>query len=274
MKDYLEFAKDIAMFAKDEMLKHYNYDISLNFKLDKSVVTVVDKEINRYLIDKVKEVYPTHSVNGEEENYNLGSEYAWVCDPLDGTGMYVNHVPVFVFSLALVHNGEPIVGVVYNPIEERMYSAIKGEGAYVNDVKIIVNDKHLGALGYKTDIEIFKNNIIDEVLMMKELKDVSKVSAIGSVARACMAVATGDFSCVIFPGTEHGNCDIAASKLIVTEAGGRVTNLYNEEQRYDKDIMGGIISNGISHDEIYEIVRKYVTQKDTFEKQKLLEKTI
>lgn len=73
-----------------------------------------------------------------------------------------------------------------------------------------------------------------------------------------MAIAEGYFSCDVFPGTEHGNCDIAASYLIVTEAGGKVTNLYGEEQRYDRDIKGAIISNGVSHENMLEIVKKYI----------------
>lgn len=94
--------------------------------------------------------------------------------------------------------------------------------------------------------------------MITELKSSSKISSIGSVARSCMAIATGDFSCDIFPGTKHGNCDLAASYLIVTEAGGKVTNLYGKDQRYDTDIKGAIITNGISHNEVLNIVRKYV----------------
>ena len=258
LNDYLEFAKEIALYAGKIMLEFYNDNIDLNYKEDKTVVTLVDKKINSYLIEKVKENYQNHSVIGEEESLKKDSEYVWVCDPLDGTGMYVNHIPVFVFSLALVHNGEPIVGVIYNANEDKMYSAIKGEGAYCNNVKIHVNDKDLGDLGYRTNIEIFNNNIIDEVSLLKELKSSSKISSIGSVARSCMAIATGDFSCDIFPGTSHGNCDLAASYLIVTEAGGKVTNIYGEEQRYDSDIKGAIITNGISHEKVLQKVKKYI----------------
>ena len=258
LNDYLEFAKEIALYAGKIMLEFYNDNIDLNYKEDKTVVTFVDKKINSYLIEKVKEKYQNHSVIGEEESLKKDSEYVWVCDPLDGTGMYVNHIPVFVFSLALVHNGEPVVGVIYNANEDKMYSAIKGKGAYCNNVKIHVNDKDLGELGYRTNIEIFNNNIVDEVSLIKELKASSKISSIGSVARSCMAIATGDFSCDIFPGTSHGNCDLAASYLIVTEAGGKVTNIYGEEQRYDRDIKGAIITNGISHEKILQKVRKYI----------------
>ena len=258
LNDYLEFAKEIALYAGKIMLEFYNDNINLDYKEDKTVVTLVDKKINSYLIEKVKEKYQNHSVIGEEESLKKDSKYVWVCDPLDGTGMYVNHIPVFVFSLALVHNGEPIVGVIYNANEDKMYSAIKGEGAYCNNVKIHVNDKDLGDLGYRTNIEIFNNNIIDEVSLLKELKSSSKISSIGSVARSCMAIATGDFSCDIFPGTSHGNCDLAASYLIVTEAGGKVTNIYGEEQRYDSDIKGAIITNGISHEKVLQKVRKHI----------------
>lgn len=256
--EYLEFAKEIALYAGKVMMDYYHNDIDLNYKEDKTVVTVVDKKINSYLIEKVKEKYKNHSVNGEEESYVKNSEYVWVCDPLDGTSMYVNHIPVFVFSLALVYNGEPVVGVIYNANEDKIYTSIKGEGAYCNNIKISVNDKKLGNLGYKTNVEIFNNDIIDEVLLIKELKETSKISSIGSVARSCMAIATGDFSCDIFPGTTHGNCDLAASYLIVTEAGGKVTDLYGNEQRYDKGIKGAVITNGVSHNQILEIVRKYI----------------
>lgn len=255
--EYLEFAKEIAFYAGKVMMEYYNDKIAFNYKEDKTIVILVDKKINAYLIEKVKQTYKNHSVSGEEESYNKDMEYVWVCDPLDGTSMYVNHIPVFVFSLALVHNGEPIVGVVYNVNEDKMYSSIKGEGAYCNHVKMSVNNKHLGDLGYKTNVEIFQNDIIDEVSLIKELKTSSKISSIGSVARSCMAIATGEFSCDVFPGTKHGNCDLAASYLIVTEAGGKVTDLYGNEQRYDTDIKGAIITNGVSHHQILEIVKKY-----------------
>ena len=257
MKEYLDFAKNIAIYAGNIMKQYYN-NFTVSYKEDNTVVTIVDKKINSYLIEQVKKKYKNHSVNGEEESFNNNSEYIWVCDPLDGTGMYVDHIPVFVFSLALVHNGKPIVGVVYDVNEDKMYYAIKGEGAYCNDIRISVNNKKLGELDYRTNIEIFENNIIDEVALINELKNYSKISSIGSVARSSMAIASGYFSCDIFPGTNHGNCDIAASYLIVTEAGGKVTDLYGNEQRYDSDIKGAIITNGISYDEIFKIIKKYI----------------
>jgi fructose-1,6-bisphosphatase/inositol monophosphatase family enzyme len=79
---------------------------------------------------------------------------------------------------------------------------------------------------------------------------------IGSCVNACMQVARGAFVTEVFAGTKGKNVDIAAAKVIVEEAGGRVTNIYGEDQRYDRDIKGAIISNGVVHDEIIEIIER------------------
>lgn len=139
MEEYLEFEKDIAHEAGKIMLKYFNMENGASYKGDRTIVTLADKEINSYLISRVKEKYPNHSVDGEEEKFGDG-EYVWVCDPVDGTAMYARHIPVAVFSLALVIDGKPVVGVVYDVFTNNLYSAILGKGAYKNDEKISVND--------------------------------------------------------------------------------------------------------------------------------------
>ncbi len=258
MKEYLEFAIDIAHYAGDRINYYFSLDKDMSYKRDKTVVTEVDKDINHYLIEKVKEKYPNHSVNGEEEKFENNSNYVWVCDPIDGTGMFVARVPVSVFSLALVVDGEVQVGVVYDPFFDKMYTAIKGEGAYCNGEVIHVNNLKLGELGYRLNYEMWNQAKYDTMDIANKLLSQAKISSIGSVARSCMAVATGYFSCDLFPGIEHGNCDIAASSLIVSEAGGIVTDFYGNSQRYDQDIKGAIISNGVSHEKILEYVRSAV----------------
>ena len=82
--------------------------------------------------------------------------------------------------------------------------------------------------------------------------------SIGSIIRACTCIASGDFTLAIFPGTEHKNCDIAAAKIIVEEAGGKVTNFFGNNQRYDESIKGAIISNGVVHQEVINTLKKYL----------------
>ena len=260
-KEYLEFAKDIAYKAGKIMLKYFNQDNGSKYKGDKTIVTLADTEINEYLIEKVKKKYPNHSVDGEEEQYGK-SNYVWVCDPVDGTAMYARHIPVAVFSLALVVDGKPIVGVVYDPFTNNIYTAIKGEGAYKNNERISVNNYTLEDIRTICHCDMWPKaqyNISD---VFKKLAEITKLSDIGSITRASSCVATGDYTLSIFIGTEHKNCDIAAVKVIVEEAGGKVTDLFGNEQRYDQSIKGAIISNGIVHEEIVEIIKKYLIKEN------------
>ena len=257
MEEYLSFAKEIAQTAGKIMLKYFKGDNGANYKYDQTIVTKADTEINAYLIKKVKEKFPMHSVDGEEEQFG-NSKYVWVCDPVDGTAMYARHIPVAVFSLALVVDGVPIIGVVYDPFTDNMYSAAKGQGAYRNTKKIEVNNIALEDMKSVSNFDMWPEaeyNIYDSI---KELGKKTYFVGIGSVIRACMCVANGDFNLAIFPGTKHKNCDIAAAKVIVEEAGGQVTDLFGNEQRYDKDINGAVISNKKVHDEVITILKQFV----------------
>lgn len=257
MEEYLEFAIGIAKKAGEIMQKYFNVDNGASYKGDKTIVTLADKEINSYLIEKVKEKYPNHCVDGEEETFGK-SDYVWVCDPVDGTAMYARHIPVAVFSLALVVEGTPIVGVVYDVFTDSLYTAIKGKGAYKNNNRITVNNTNLDDMQSVSNFDMWKNAGYNICNVITELSNRTYLVSIGSVIRACMCVASGEFNLAIFPGTKHKNCDIAAVKVIVEEAGGKVTDIFGNEQRYDKDINGAIISNGVVHDEILNCINKYL----------------
>lgn len=258
--EYLEFAKDIAKHAGEIMIKYFNQNNGASYKGDKTIVTLADKEINSYLIEKVKEIYPTHSVDGEEEQFGK-SDFVWVCDPVDGTAMYARHIPVAVFSLALVVKGNPIIGVVYDPFTDSLYTAASGCGAYRNNEKISVNDYKLEDMQAVCHYDLWPTADYNIAESIQELEKKAYFIGLGSVIRACMCVASGDFNLVIFPGTKHKNCDIAAAKVIVEEAGGIVTDLFGNNQRYDESINGAIVSNGIVHQEAINAIKKYLKSK-------------
>ena len=192
MDEYLKFAIDIAKYAGKEIKDSFNKVDNITFKGDRTPVTEVDKKINHYLIERVKEEYPLHSVIGEEEISDNKSNYVWVCDPVDGTGMFTDSVPVCVFSLALVVDGNVEIGVVYDPFLDNMYTAIRGMGAYCNGKKINVNDKHIGDLGYRVNFEAWNSAKFDTLQIVHDMISKVRVSSIGSVARSCMAVASGN----------------------------------------------------------------------------------
>lgn len=260
LQEYLDFAKDIAKYAGEVMLKYFKQNNGASYKGDKTIVTLADKEINSYLIDRVKEKYETHCVDGEEEQFGK-SDYVWVCDPVDGTAMYARHIPVAVFSLALVVNGEPIVGVIYDPFTDNLYSAVKGQGAYQNGEKMTVNDYQIDDMRSFVNFDVWPTAEYDISHVLYDLGKRVRFAGLGSVIRACTCVASGEFILSIFPGTTHKNCDIAAAKVIVEEAGGKVTDLFGNEQRYDESINGAIISNGIVHEETVKKIKEYLEDK-------------
>jgi len=273
--EYLEFAKKIALTAGGIMKCFFNEGhIPITLKGDRTALTVADTTINDYLIECVKKLYPTHAVMGEEKDLQTKSDYVWVCDPVDGTSMYARYIPVSVFSLALVIKGESILGVVYDPFTESMYTAIKGEGAYKNGVKISVNDFKFNDRGNSVaNFEMWPEAHFEIYNIVAELGRISYFVNIGSIIRASVAVASGKFTAAIFPGVVDCCHDIAAIKVVVEEAGGKVTSLFGEEERYDKKdsegkpmkigiITGALVSNGIVHDEIINTIGKYHDKND------------
>lgn len=253
MKKYLDFAVKMAKKAGKIMKKYFKEDNRASYKNDNTIVTMADKEINNLLIKYVKKYFPGHAVDGEEEKFGK-SDYVWVCDPVDGTAMYARHIPVAVFSLALVKEGQPIVAVVYDPWLNNLYSAVKGQGAFLNGQKLSVSNLTTNDMRTVGHYDMWRNSEYNINPVVEKLQQGCYVVSIGSVIRASMCVASGDFAFVIFPGTVGKNCDIAAAKLIVEEAGGRVTDLLGNKQRYDQSIRGALLTNGVVHDEILKMI--------------------
>ena len=256
-EEYLIFAKEIALEAGKIMKKYFYSNNECSYKNDNTVVSKADKEINSYLIDKVKEKYPEHSVDGEEEQFG-NSRFKWICDPIDGTAMYVRHIPVAVFSLAFAVDGIPELGVVYDVFTDNLYTAQKGKGAFCNGKSISVNEYKLSDIQSVAHFDMWKDSDYNLFDIIKDLGKKTYFVSIGSIIRASMCVASGDFTVAIFPGTIRKNCDIAAVKIIVEEAGGIVTDLFGNEQKYDDTINGAIISNKITFNEVKNTINLYL----------------
>ncbi|GHU08697.1 hypothetical protein FACS189431_5420 [Alphaproteobacteria bacterium] len=224
-QEYLEFAKKLARDAGEIMLKYFNQRDISHYKGDDTIVMLADTEINQMVIDRVRVTYPDHGVYGEEDSFG--------------------------------HDGEPQVGVVYDPFTENLYTAVKGEGAHKNGEKI-----HVNSFSYNDKQEISNFDLWPEAEIYSEvssalsvLQKKSYLVSVGSCIHACMLVAEGSFVSQIFAGTKGKNVDIAAAKVIVEEAGGKVTDIFGNEQRYDRGIKGAIVSNGLVHDEIVRIIK-------------------
>jgi myo-inositol-1(or 4)-monophosphatase len=248
----LNFAKDIAYQAGDIMRKYYrDSDIAKN-KPDGSAVTVADISINQLLIDESKKAFPGFGVLGEEQSYESERDNLWICDPIDGTVSYINHVPTSMFSLAYVSDGEPVVGVCYNPWTDDLYYAHKNGGAYRNNEKISVA-KHPCSVD-KKKLVIGNCQITDEFNGWKKPANIpGYVCPVNGIVFKLCLVAEGSINGQIFePNHPH---DVAGAVCIAKEAGAVVTDLDgNLNQRYDTRTNGCVMSDGLCHDALLRFI--------------------
>ncbi|MEG1736653.1 MAG: inositol monophosphatase family protein [Odoribacter sp.] len=188
------------------------------------VVTRADKESEAFLLKEIQGHFPDHAVLGEESGAHDGtSDYRWVIDPLDGTNNYSQGLPIFTVSIGLQYKEETILGVVYAPYFKELYTAIKGQGAYLNGHSIRVAEKKdlahsvLGT-GFPYDKDVNPdNNAANLSAILPHLRGIRRM---GSAAYDLCCVAAGfldgywELSLQLW--------DICAGVLIVEEAGGRV----------------------------------------------------
>lgn len=258
MKTYLENGIEIAHKAGAIMRSYFDTDVTTRLKDDNTPVTAADEEINAMVIERLEQVYPDMAIIGEEGGNGKKSSLVWVCDPLDGTFPFTYGLPISVFSLALVENGKPIVGVIYDPFTDRMYIAEKGKGAKLNGQPIRVSNKKLGPKA-SIMMEWWGKCAYDVDTAMHKLsvETGTYVLHMGSTVQSGCMVIRGVSEANVFPGTHGKFVDAAAMKIIVEEAGGRATDLMGNDQRYDQDINGIVVSNGVVHDEVLSYIKKY-----------------
>ncbi|MCB9811012.1 MAG: inositol monophosphatase [Candidatus Nomurabacteria bacterium] len=250
----LEVAKGIAYEAGEIMRKYFDGDQQLEKKEDGSPVTIADKEINSMVIKSLSEKFPEDGVVGEEESTaEYGEGRRWICDPIDGTWAFITGVPTCMFSLALVEDGVPVVGVAYDPFLDRLYYATIHSGAYCNDTKIYVSDRKLedGVIAIAdslSKIRKSKFSYLDNILS----RNLKTVPLNGAVYKGCL-VATGRLVGYL---SEYINThDVAAAHLITEEAGGKVTSFSGDKLDYKKSFKGAVFSNKVTHQDILDLLK-------------------
>jgi len=261
MNDYqkeLAVAKQLAKEAGVIMLTYFNSAAAdPTIKTDRTIVTKADTEINSRVITVLTQATPGYSIWGEEESSIIaGAPYTWVCDPVDGTMPFSKAIPISTFSLALVdQHGQSVVGVVYDPFQDRLFEAVKGHGAYLNGEKLSVSNKTDLADAYIDD-ELWLSD--EDGIAFDSPKDLFNEAG-AKVTTQCSAVimgcfvAKGAYEAMIFGQGKPE--DIAALAVIVPEAGGMVTDLFGNPQRYDTNIRGAVVSNGKIHGTICEVLQ-------------------
>lgn len=240
-QQYLDFAVALAHEAGVIARKYFSLDTVITNKDDNSPLTIADTQINSLIIKKCYEAFPDISILGEEERLAGTGTLRWVCDPIDGTIPYALGMPISTFCLALVEDGVPQIGVVYDFINERMFSAIKDGGAWLNGVPMA----RLG--GEEQPMKLVNlewwHSAPNSLPGVREKFLVAGWQApnYASSSFCITMVAAGRMAANMYAGDKPW--DIAAAKVIAEECGAIVTDLHGEEQRYDEKIRGSIVAH-------------------------------
>ena len=217
-------AREAALEAGGLLLAHFRSDFQISKKGRINLVTEVDLKAEKTIVDRIRLNFPDHEILAEEQGTQTGNgPYKWIIDPLDGTTNYAHGYRFFCVSIAVETEGNLILGVVYDPVTEELFSATKGQGATLNDRPIHVSDEgelidSLLCTGFSYhQKEIQKNlELFDRIIFHSQA-----IRRDGSAALDLCYVACGRFDG--FWELSLNPWDVAAGRLIVEEAGGSVT---------------------------------------------------
>jgi myo-inositol-1(or 4)-monophosphatase len=256
---YLEFAIDVARKA-GEILRHYSTrEKFVESKGRANLVTAADKESEALIIEAIRKRYPEHAILAEESGALSGSGRAqakWIIDPLDGTTNFAHQYPFYCVSIGLEQDGAVTCGVVYDPLRDEMFSGAVGLGSFLNGKRLAVSD--VSQLSDALLITGFPYNLRDNIDRLVGhfktfLNDSQAVRRGGSAALDLCYLAVG--RCDGFWEMNLHPWDTAAGKVILEQAGGRVTDYQgNPFSIYLKQIVA---SNTHIHGEMIRILSSH-----------------
>ena len=264
MKEFLAVAEDAARQAGSFLLEQLNNKREIYYKDEghKDPFSKADTGAEKIVIDTISSAFPEHSFLSEEGGGNENtSDYMWVVDPLDGTINYNHRFRHFAVSISLLHREDIIVGVVYAPSTDEMFSAVKGGGAYLNKQKVSVSGVNVleeslvaTAFPYDRKSEEFRKS---EKNFLRLLRDAQAVRRAGSAALDLCNVACGRYDGFSVVGDKLWDC--AAGIILVTEAGGRATDFIGNPFSTSSDKNEVLATNGKIHDIVLRIFKEEKT---------------
>jgi myo-inositol-1(or 4)-monophosphatase len=232
---------------------HFNAG-SVEHKDVHDMVSYVDKNAEQKIIEGLKKIIPDSSFLAEETGVQkTSSAYRWIIDPLDGTTNFIHHIPHFCISVALQFKQETMAAWVYEICTEELYTALKGEGAFINKQSIKVSStKELQQSLMATGFPVRKYENLGAYMQLQQwvIENTRGVRRLGTAAYDLCLVAGGRVEAFYEPGLSPW--DVAAGSLIVQEAGGKVSDFSGGNDF----LFGGSIvaTNGNIHAELLKVV--------------------
>ena len=244
----LNFAKQLALDAGSLLVQRLG-SARITNKGDIDLVTEADIAAEQLIIDRIRSHFPRHAIlaeeSGEAVSLGDGNSWKWIIDPLDGTTNYAHGYPCFCVSIALEHEGELELAIVYDPMRNEMFAAERGQGTTLNDRRVRVSE--VDELKNAMLCTGFPYNVRERPDFAREFARFTMIAQAvrrdGSAAIDLAYVACGRFDGFWEDGLNPW--DMAAGVLLIEEAGGVVTNFQNEPLSiYTKKVLA---TNGLLH---------------------------
>jgi myo-inositol-1(or 4)-monophosphatase len=232
MKPVLLDLERLARQAGELLRLGYEQDHQVDYKDVIDLVTEVDHQSEKVILDEIQRLFPGHQIVSEETGLVPGSEVdQWYVDPLDGTVNYAHGIPIFSISIAYARNGVMMLGVVYDPMRDELFTAQRGQGAFCNDRNLQVSqvaefERSLLVTGFPYDTWSTPEN--NFAFFSRFAKMTQGVRRLGSAALDLCYVAAGRFDG--YWELSLKPWDLAAGGLIAEEAGAIVTNLAGKSE--------------------------------------------
>lgn len=226
MKEFVNVAVSAAKEAGALLYENFGRPVELEYKADKSIVTALDKQCQRIILDKLHSSFHDHLFIAEESGpqiINSPREYTWVIDPLDGTHNYIRGISSYGVSIGLLREQEFLVGVIYLPHDSALYVSEKGSGAYKNDLPI-----HVSNVSRIQDCTLsfdsgFRNGVeVKTSMLQKVAPRVFNTRIFGASVRNFTYLAEGIVDAII--EFDDKIWDFTAGISLVLEAGGQVSD--------------------------------------------------
>ena len=258
----LEAAITLARKAGVAVLEHYAREIISESKMgiDERFepVTIADREASRIIVDGLAALFPGDGILSEEEadeiEERLTHERVWVIDPIDGTAGFIKKDGDFAVQIGLSIGGRPELGVVYLPAHRTLYFAANGQGAFVETNG---GDPQKMRVSVKTDFREMNIAVSRDHRSPKMSRIIKELGLRKEIGRGSVGVKIGliaEQECDLYIHLSHRTkfWDTCAPQIILEEAGGRMTDLFGNEFRYDLDnvmnLNGIVASNGVAHE--------------------------
>ncbi len=250
LEQFLDFAVKSVKKSEAITLKYYEKKVKHRVKDNNTPVTIADLKCEDFLLGRIKEKYPSHSIYSEERGVaDKNSEFRWFVDPVDGTKNFMRKYPFWGTLMALEYEGEVVLGVISMPaIKEHIYAA-KGMGCIYNNKKAkvskikLLSDSYLihGGMEYIAK-EYYRENFLNLATLSYYCRGVGD-------CQGHSFIVNGRAEIMVDPRVAP--YDVAATKICIEEAGGVFTDVNGSKSIYSGN---AVITNGRFHDEVLKIL--------------------